>query len=96
GRQPDSFSEDVLEALGAERESFPAYHEERLDHLSACIRQLAPQARKSIYYRYHDEHLPPAIARLMGCSVESVHVTLSRARAFLRDCVRRKLSTRHS
>lgn len=94
--QADSLSEEVLESLDAERQGFFASQDERLIHLSACIGLLAPQAYKSIKYRYHDEHLPPEIAKLMGCTVQSVNVTLSRARTFLRECVSRKLPTNPS
>lgn len=88
----ESLSEDVLEALGAEQSEFPAQSDERLLLLSACIKELAPQAKRSIELRYRNEHLPPEIAHLMGCTVQSVNVTLSRARVFLRECVTRKLS----
>ena len=66
--------------------------DERLALLRGCLDQLAPQARRSIDYRYQNEHLPPQIAELTGCTVQSVNVTLSRARAFLRDCVQRKMA----
>jgi RNA polymerase sigma-70 factor (ECF subfamily) len=88
----ESLSEEVLQALGAEQAEFRTDTDERLALLSACIKELAPQARRSIEFRYRGDHLPPEIAGLMGCTVQSVNVTLSRARAFLRDCVLRKLS----
>ncbi len=86
-------SEEVLNALGTERGEFVENTDERLVHLSACIEQLAPQAKRSILFRYRNDHLPPEIAGLMGCTVQSVNVTLSRARAFLRDCVTRRVSS---
>lgn len=89
----ECLSDEVLEALGAECEGFRHDTDERLGHLRRCIDQLAPQARKSIDFRYRNDHLPPEIASLMGCTVQSVNVTLSRARAFLRDCVKEKIST---
>ncbi len=88
----ESLSEDVLEALGAEQREFPAQTDERLGLLAECIRELAPQARRSIDFRYRNDHLPPEIAGLMGCTVQSVNVTLSRARSFLRECVLRKMA----
>lgn len=88
----ESLSEEVLEALGAEPRDFSTQIDERLGLLSHCIKELAPQARRSIELRYRNEHLPPEIARLMGCTVQSVNVTLSRARVFLRECVLRKMA----
>lgn len=88
----ESLSEEVLEALGAERTEFRGETDERLALLSKCIDELAPQARRSIDFRYRNDHLPPEIADRMGCTVQSVNVTLSRARAFLRDCVLRKMA----
>lgn len=90
------FSEEVIQALGAERGEFRENTDERLAYLSACINQLAPQAKRSILYRYSNDHLPPEIAGLMGCSIQSVNVTLSRARAFLRECVLRKIAANPS
>ena len=88
----ETLSEEVIQALGAERGEFFTDTDERLSHLSACMEKLAPQARRSIDFRYRNDHLPPEIAGLMGCTVASIHVTLSRARAFLRDCVSRSIA----
>lgn len=90
----ETLSEEVLDALGAERRGFPTQTDERLCLLETCISELAPQARKSIDLRYRNDHLPTEIANLMGCTVQSVNVTLSRARAFLRECVTQKMTPR--
>jgi RNA polymerase sigma-70 factor, ECF subfamily len=81
----------VIQALGADSGGFPVPPDERLLHLAACMAELAPQARRSILLRYQNDHLPPEIARLLSCTVQSVNVTLSRARSFLRECVLRKM-----
>jgi len=91
-RRFDTLSEDVLEALGTEPHEFAGDTDERLVVLRGCLEQLAPQARRSIDYRYQNENLPPQIANLMGCTVQSVNVTLSRARTFLRECVQRRMA----
>lgn len=87
-----ALSDAALEALGTEPHEYAAAEEidPRIEVLQSCISQLAPQARRSIELRYRGDHLPPQIAQLMGCTVQSVNVTLSRARSFLRDCVSRK------
>jgi RNA polymerase sigma-70 factor (ECF subfamily) len=88
-----TLSEEVLDALCTDPSEFAGDTDERIALLRGCLDQLAPQARRSIDYRYQNEHMPPQIANLMGCTVQSVNVTLSRARAFLRDCVQRKMTT---
>lgn len=90
-RRYESLSDEVLEALSTEPRELGGDSDERIVWLRGCLEQLAPQARRSIDYRYQNEHLPPQIASLMGCTVQSVNVTLSRARAFLRECVLRKM-----
>jgi RNA polymerase sigma-70 factor (ECF subfamily) len=91
GNRFESLSDEVLNAIGAEEWDLNPHTDERLALLSACIEELAPQARCSIEHRYRNDHRPPEIASLMGCTVQSVNVTLSRARMFLRTCVSRKL-----
>lgn len=95
-RKFETLSDEVLEALSAEQREFSDDTDERITLLRGCLDQLAPQARRSIDYRYRNEHMPPQIASLMGCTVQSVNVTLSRARAFLRECVRGKMSANPS
>jgi RNA polymerase sigma-70 factor, ECF subfamily len=90
-RRFETLSEEVLEALCAEPREFAEDADERIALLRGCLDQLAPQARRSINYRYQNEHMPPQIASLMGCTVQSVNVTLSRARTFLRECVQRRM-----
>ena len=92
-RRFESLSDEVLAALGTEDCQFHGETDERISFLRSCMEKLAPQARRSIQLRYQGDHLPPQIASLMGCTVQSVNVTLSRARAFLRDCVQRGIST---
>lgn len=92
-RKFETLSEEVLAALGTEDCGFAGETDERIALLRTCIDELAPQAKKSIRYRYEQDHLPPQIASLLGCTVPSVNVTLSRARSFLRECVERKMAT---
>lgn len=84
------FAPDVIEALCAHESSQDWQMEEMLRHLGECVGELAPRARRAIELRYMQAHRPPEIARSMGWSVEAVHVALSRARVFLRDCVNQR------
>ena len=87
---PQALSPETIERLCV---MYPAEEasQERLDALAACMEALAPRARKMILLRYFDALLPGEIAARMSQSVESVHVTLSRARVALRKCVERTL-----
>jgi RNA polymerase sigma-70 factor (ECF subfamily) len=89
----ECLSDEVLEALGAEESDFSVNTDERLIHLAECIDRLAPQARRSIDFRYRQDHSPQEIAGIIGCATQSVNVTLSRARSFLRDCVERRMAS---
>ena len=59
--------------------------------LQECLDGLAPTAREAIDLRYGEAYKPADIARHLNWTPEAVYVTLSRARAFLRDCVSRKM-----
>ncbi len=87
----DYLSEEVIDALSFENHEFPTEVDHRLGLLAECIEQLAPQAKRSILFRYHNDHRPPEIASRMGCTTQSVNVMLSRARTFLRECVLRRM-----
>lgn len=91
-RQIDCLSEEVLDVLYLEYHDSPDHVDGRLQHLGTCLDQLAPTARKAIDLRYRQDYRPPEIARLIGCTVESIHVTLSRARSLLRECVARRMA----
>jgi len=86
------FAEDVVEALCAHDASQDWKTEEMLQQLTKCVTELAPKARQAIELRYMQAHRPPEIARSMGWTVDAVHVALSRARVFLRDCLNRSLA----
>jgi RNA polymerase sigma-70 factor (ECF subfamily) len=81
-------SEEAIEALSA-AEEMPE-RDERADLLEGCIAELPPAMKRSVELRYVGDHKPAEIARIIGWSAEAVYVTLSRARALLRQCVERK------
>ena len=88
----DRFSPEVLAALCAQEDAEQWHTEAQMRHLTHCIGTLAPKAREVVELRYQQAHKPQEIARLMGWSVDSVHVALSRARVFLRDCVSERMT----
>jgi RNA polymerase sigma-70 factor (ECF subfamily) len=83
-------SSDVVEVLAAEHVEdvhLPA----RVAALDQCVAKLGPSARRAVTLRYVDNLGPTEIASVMGWSVNSLNVALSRARLFLRSCVERAL-----
>src|SRR5688572_29981410 len=83
---------EVIEALCAHEASEEGPKDEVLKMLLHCIDELAPKARQAVDLRYRQSHRPPEIARHMEWTVEAVHVALSRARVFLRQCVERRIA----
>jgi RNA polymerase sigma-70 factor (ECF subfamily) len=90
------FEPEVIQALCAHESAEQWHSEAQLRFLAACIQRLAPKAREVVELRYQQAHRPPEIARRMGWSVEAVHVALSRARVFLRDCVSQRMSVENA
>jgi RNA polymerase sigma-70 factor, ECF subfamily len=88
----ERFVPDVIDALCAHEAAEEWHTEEMLRHLARCTEQLAPKARQSIELRYSQAHRPPEIARVMGWTVDAVHVVLARARVALRECVTRRMA----
>lgn len=81
-------SDEAIEALSA-AEVVPVA-DQRAELLDGCIAELPPAMKRSVELRYVGDHKPAEIARIIGWSAEAVYVTLSRARALLRQCVERK------
>jgi RNA polymerase sigma-70 factor (ECF subfamily) len=90
-RFPGGLSAEAIELL-AEAAPEMNLSEDRLALLDECRRQLSPRARQVVDLRYGESLKPAAIAKRLRLAVESVYVTLSRARALLRECLERKLS----
>jgi RNA polymerase sigma-70 factor (ECF subfamily) len=88
----ERFAPEVIEALCAHEASEQSPDEERMRWLTLCMEALAPRAREAVRLRYEQAQRPPEVARSMGWRVEAVHVALSRARIFLRDCVTQKMT----
>lgn len=89
-----AFSDEVLDALCASVPD-PEPEEGRLRVLGECLRQLPAHTRRAVELRYHLGHRPPEIARRLGWTTASVYVVLSRARAWLRECVDRNLASQN-
>jgi RNA polymerase sigma-70 factor (ECF subfamily) len=92
----ERLSPEVVEALCAHETAEDWCTEQQLRLLSSCLEKLAPQAHRMVELRYQHAQRPPEIARLMGWTVNAVHVALSRSRVFLRDCMKRRMNAENA
>ncbi len=63
----------------------------REEALSRCVEKLAPKSRDLLWRRYSGRQDSDAMADGLGMTSTAVRVALSKARAFLRDCVSTEL-----
>ncbi|MDP3069197.1 MAG: sigma-70 family RNA polymerase sigma factor [Opitutaceae bacterium] len=85
-----SLRPEVIEVLVAEAED-DRERESKLRVLETCIARLPGSSRRVIDLRYFQARDPGDIARLLSLTIESVYVTLSRARRALQVCVAGKM-----
>lgn len=91
-RNPLLFDPALMEILAEANAELDLEREERKQAIARCIEQLAPRARQILEMRYADQPVAPAeIARQLSWTPGAVYVALSQARAFLRECARRRL-----
>lgn len=84
-----------VRALAEEREAEPRYDEE-LTALRECLQKLPTKTRAFLDLHYFDELSTVEIASRMGMKSDTVCRALSRARAKLRDCIKRLLNGGHA
>lgn len=59
--------------------------------LARCLEKIAPKARDLLWRRYNGRQSSDDMAEVSGMTSTAVRVALSKARAFLRDCVSAEL-----
>lgn len=85
-RRTAILSEEAISALA--REAPPEeLMQLRETALSRCLEKLAPRARDLLWRRYARRQSSEEMAAALGQTSTAVRVSLSKARAFLRDCV---------
>ena len=82
-RTSGMLSPDAIEALCAVELGLQESNQEELFALKLCIEKLPAHTRRAIKLRYSSGHNALEIAELLGWSVDSVYVVLSRARQLL-------------
>lgn len=88
---PKSFAPEVVEVLASSAPTDEEDFSERQAALRRCLQALAHKARMVLEFRYGGGLGSREIARRIGWRPAAVDVALSKARRFLRECVRRRL-----
>jgi len=91
-RFPLAFSPETIEAVaqGFARTESAARRE--LDALAECFKRLPESARSLLALRYEGDLSAGEIARRTGRTLDAIYQALSRARAALEECIRRRLA----
>jgi len=90
-RFPLAFSPETIEAVAQGFTRTEAGARRELDALEECFERLPERARRLLALRYEDDLSAGEIARRTGRTLAAIYQALSRARAALEDCIRRRL-----
>jgi RNA polymerase sigma-70 factor (ECF subfamily) len=92
GRRRVVFSDDLLQKLAETIAQQADGRNQRREALEACLDGLPEKSRRMLELRYVDEKSADRVAQEIGSTSGSVRVLLTRVRAALADCIRRRLS----
>ena len=92
-KRPYQLSDEVVESLWNDAPELDV-STDRIALLGECVDELGSKPRQAIKMRYHELAKPAEISSRLNLTLESVYVTLSRARSSLRACIERKLRER--
>jgi len=91
-RFPLAFSPETIEAVAqAFARTEPSARRE-LDALEHCFQRLPERARRLLALRYEDDLSAGEIAKRTRRTLAAIYQALSRARAALEECIRRRLA----
>jgi RNA polymerase sigma-70 factor (ECF subfamily) len=85
-------TDEALEVVADEFARNEADLGQRSEALAKCMERLPSPARKLLKHRYHDNQPIPEIAQRTGRSPNALYKALDRIRAWLMDCVQRKIA----
>lgn len=91
-RDAMTFSPDVVELISRVNEDHDDREAEYLEALAKCMEKLKDPARQVLAMRYQSGLSLEEIGQRIGRTLWAAHKTLSRTRAMLGDCVRRRLA----
>ena len=91
-RFPLAFSPETIEAVAQAFARTEAGARRELDALEHCFQRLPERARRLLALRYEGDLSAGEIARRTGRTLAAIYQALSRARAALETCIRRRLA----
>ena len=91
-RFPLAFSPETIEAVAQGFARTEAGAARELDALAECLKRLPERARRLLALRYESDLSAGEIARRTGRTLAAIYQALSRARAALEECIRRRLA----
>jgi len=91
-RFPLAFSPETIEAVAHGFARTEASARRELDMLDECLERLPKGARHLLALRYRDDLSAGEIARRTSRTLGAIYQALSRARAALEECIRRRLA----
>ena len=86
-RTSGMLSPSAIEAVCASELGLQESNEAELAALKLCIDKLSPHSRRAFELRYSNGHNANEVASLLGWTVDSVYVVLSRGRKMLQKCI---------
>jgi RNA polymerase sigma-70 factor, ECF subfamily len=91
-RRESAFPADTAELTMPLFEARDEQMDERREALRRCVEMLPAGSRRLLTLRYVEERACPEIAGATGQSLDAVHQSLSRLRARLGECIRRRMA----
>jgi RNA polymerase sigma-70 factor (ECF subfamily) len=85
------FSDDVVERLAVTYEQLIAEVDPVRDALALCVEELRNRSKQVLELHYGRNMTGPMIAAKMGMSHGAVRMLLSRVRAWLRQCIEKRI-----
>jgi RNA polymerase sigma-70 factor (ECF subfamily) len=92
GRAGVPFSTEAVEAVLAAYDRTEARDSPSIDALEECVGKLPERSRHLLALRYRESLKLADIARAVRSTEDAVHKALARIRAWLEECVKRRLT----
>jgi RNA polymerase sigma-70 factor (ECF subfamily) len=89
---PLPLDEETLDLLASEAADQATHHDDRLDALRGCLKQLTDRQRAALRLRYQDELPVKAIARQWNRTQMAVYKMLKHVHRTLLDCISETLA----
>jgi len=93
-RFPVAFAPETIQAVLDAYDRTEENSSRKADALRECVRELPEKSRQILVFRYEEELSCQEIAIKTGRTMDAIYQLLSRIRAQLEECIRRRLGRR--